>query len=155
MNEKKIENNSVFKERLRTLMKETKVTQQSLADALKTSRKTVSLWCIGYAVPDKFNIERLTEYFGVSKEWFFGESDKRDERKEMLAKFDRNFSFSPFLLRFVETIEDLSGKTLMFEEDGDSFEEYVSDCIKECLSIAEKKGIEMQDRKSIIRRKKR
>ena len=155
MNEKKIEDNSVFKERLRKLMEETKVTQQSLADALKTSRKTVSLWCIGYAVPDKFNIKRLTDYFGVSKEWFFGESDQRDERREMLARFGRNFTFNPFLLRFVETVEDLSGKTLMFEEDGASFEEYVSECIKECLSIAEKKGIEMQDRKSIIRRKKR
>ena len=60
--------NKVFVERLRLLMNEKGLTQQILAGELKTSRKTISLWCIGRGFPNSHNLNALLDYFDVSKE---------------------------------------------------------------------------------------
>ena len=170
MSEKR-KDNPIFRTRLKQLLKERDLNQGKFADELTKllgkedeegiSRRTVNFWCNGKAYPTEENLTAICAFFNVRKSWLYGESKYRTEREEMIVNWDKKFKSMDkdgkitASINFLENLEVLSGKTLMFEEDGTSFEEYVSECIKECLSIAEKKGIEMQDRKSIIRRKKR
>lgn len=168
MSEKR-KDNPIFRTRLKQLLKERDLNQGKFADELTNlliakdeeneergiSRRTVNFWCNGKAYPTEENLTAICEFFNVRKSWLYGESKYRTEREEMFSKYDEIYKVDADIIEFVEIIERKSKKSLMFEEDGTSFEEYVSECIKECLSIAEKKGIEMQDRKSIIRRKKR
>ena len=83
--------NKIFVERLRLLMNEKGLTQQILADELKTSRKTISLWCIGRGFPTSNNLDSLLRRFNVSKAWLIGESENRNEKfiEERISELEK------------------------------------------------------------------
>ena len=158
MSEKR-KDNPFFRKRLKELIKERDITQDQFALELtkllgkeeedSISRKTVSFWCNGKAYPTEENLTAICDFFNVRKSWLYGESKYRTDREEMIAKWDEK----PLLtvretksLQFVELTEELSGKVLHFE-DGKSIEEYVAECVESCITIAEKNGIGIEDRK--------
>lgn len=153
MKEKRIDN-PVFREHLKMLMKEQHITQMVLAEKLNTTRKTISLWCIGLGYPDKYNLDRLTRFFNVSKEWLYGESEYRNGKEKMISSIDNSFSVNPFPIRFVETIEDITNKKLLFENDN-QFDNYVSKCIESNISIAEKMDIKIEEKTKIEKKKRK
>lgn len=59
---------------IRELRKEKGITQEQLAEALNTSRRTVSRWETGVNMPDLDVLPQLAEFFGVDiRELFYGE----------------------------------------------------------------------------------
>lgn len=145
--------NTTFIERLKLLMKEKNVTQQALANALKISRKTISLWCIGKGFPDSYNLNALLSYFGVSKEWIIGESDFRNETERFLSKCNEKYNIDLDALNLVEIIEAKSQKNLYFE-DKEQFDSYIAQIIDYATSLANEMNIEMKAMQKTRRRKR-
>ncbi len=63
--------------KLRILRKERRLTQQELADNLGVKRATISNYEIGRRSPHLSELERISEYFGVSLD-YFGVATKDD-----------------------------------------------------------------------------
>ena len=57
---------SPFPKKLRMLMGERDVTQETLAKHLDVTRQTISLYANGQAVPDIYKAQLIADYFGVS-----------------------------------------------------------------------------------------
>ena len=166
MSEKR-KDNPIFRKRLKTLLIERNINQGELADELTKllgkeeeegiSRRTVNFWCNGKAYPMEENLTALCDYFNVRKSWLFGESKHRTDREEMIANWDKESGITAkdtSSIQFIECLEDLSGKTLKFE-DGESMNDFVSELVKIGISMAaEKNGIEMEDRKITKRKRK-
>ncbi len=158
MSEKR-KDNPFFRKRLKTLIKDRNITQDQFALELSKllgkeeedsiSRKTVSFWCNGKAYPTEENLTAICDFFNVRKSWLYGESKYRTDREEMLSELDKKHLISvreTKSLQFVETLEELSGKLLHFEDEK-SIEGYAAECVESCISIAEKNGIGIEDRK--------
>ena len=58
--------NLKFKENLRLLRKENKITQEQLAKSLDTTLKTVSHWETGYTEPSLAQLLKIAEIFGIT-----------------------------------------------------------------------------------------
>ena len=56
-----------FKDRLKTLRSERKISQQALADAIFVSRSAVAKWENGLGIPSKDSYFALLEYFEIRK----------------------------------------------------------------------------------------
>lgn len=80
-----------FPTRLRTLMKERKVTQKELADAVDMRPQTISLYTQGQSAPDINCLKKMAEYFSVSADWLLGLSEERstDEDIKRICKATR------------------------------------------------------------------
>ena len=165
MSEKR-KDNPIFRKRLKMLLIEKNINQGELADELTKllgkeeeegiSRRTVNFWCNGKAYPMEENLTALCDYFNVRKSWLFGESKHRTDREEMIANWDKESGITAkdtSSIQFIECLEDLSGKTLKFE-DGESMNDFVSELVKIGISMAAEKGIEMEDRKITKRKRK-
>lgn len=59
-----------FKEKLKTLRKEKKLSQQKLADAIFVSRSAVAKWENGLGLPSHDSLEALTHFFEVEDDYF-------------------------------------------------------------------------------------
>ena len=57
---------SPFPKKLRMLMGERDVTQETLAKHLDVTRQTIALYANGQAVPDIYKAQLIADYFGVS-----------------------------------------------------------------------------------------
>lgn len=157
MSEKR-KDNPFFRKRLKELIKERDITQDQFALELtkllgkeeedSISRKTVSFWCNGKAYPTEENLTAICDFFNVRKSWLYGESKYRTDREEMIAKWDKKYSqeIDKDGLNFIQIIEDSSGKTLFFS-DGEEIGKYLKECVESCITIAEKNGIGIEDRK--------
>ncbi len=157
MSEKR-KDNPIFRTRLKELIREKNITQEQFALELTKllgkeeedciSRKTVSFWCNGKGYPTEKNLTAICDFFNVRKSWLYGESKYRTDKEEMIAKWDKNYSskIDKDGLHFIEIIEETSGKTLLFN-DGEEIGKYLKECIETCISIAEKNGIGIEDRK--------
>lgn len=66
-----------FPSRLRILMSESSVTQQTLAECIGVSRQSVSCYCDGSTYPDWETIVNIADYFQVSTDWLLGRSEVR------------------------------------------------------------------------------
>ncbi len=60
--------NNNFKNNLKSLRKENKITQQDLAKALHITLKTISHWETGYTEPSISQILELADFFHVDLE---------------------------------------------------------------------------------------
>ena len=157
MSEKR-KDNPFFRKRLKELIKDRDITQDQFALELtkllgkeeedSISRKTVSFWCNGKAYPTEENLTAICDFFNVRKSWLYGESKYRTDREEMIAKWDKKYSqeIDKDGLNFIQIIEDSSGKTLFFS-DGEEIGKYLKECVESCITIAEKNGIGIEDRK--------
>ena len=61
-----------FNEKLISLRKDKRMSQQDLADALNVSRQAVSRWEVGTAIPSMDNLLALSKLFGVPTDELIG-----------------------------------------------------------------------------------
>lgn len=62
----------MLSERLKTLRKEKKITQQKLANLLGVSSGTIAMWETNKREPDFETLNRIADYFGVSTDYLLG-----------------------------------------------------------------------------------
>ena len=63
--------------RIRELRKESRLSQQALADQIGVFRNTISNWETGYSQISLENAQNVAEYFGVTIDYLLGsESDQ-------------------------------------------------------------------------------
>ncbi len=82
MNEACIERNvkknmADLKKRLTLLRRESKITQDILADELKVPRSTIAAWELGVRKPKAAQLWQLAEYYGVTVDYLLGFADER------------------------------------------------------------------------------
>ena len=58
-----------FPSRLRILMDDFSITQQTLADYIGVSRQSVSCYCDGSTYPDWETIVKIADHFEISTDW--------------------------------------------------------------------------------------
>lgn len=84
--------NCPFAKRLAQLRQEKGLTQQKLADILKCSKSTISLYETGDTVPDAKNIVGLCDIFGVSCDYLLCQTDYRRPENERLTIEEMGYS---------------------------------------------------------------
>ena len=84
--------NCPFAKRLAQLRQEKGLTQQKLADILKCSKSTISLYETGDTVPDAKNIVGLCDIFGVSCDYLLCQTDYRRPENERLTVEEMGYS---------------------------------------------------------------
>ena len=84
--------NCPFAKRLAQLRQEKGLTQQKLADILKCSKSTISLYETGDTVPDAKNIVGLCDIFGVSCDYLLCQTDYRRPETERLTVEEMGYS---------------------------------------------------------------
>ena len=65
----------IFKERLKEMRIEKKLSQKELAEALSVSQRSISSWETGFRQPDFETLEKIAKYFGVSADYLLGLTD--------------------------------------------------------------------------------
>lgn len=84
--------NCPFAKRLAQLRQEKGLTQQKLADILKCSKSTISLYETGDTVPDAKNIVGLCDVFDVSCDYLLCQTDYRRPENERLTVEEMGYS---------------------------------------------------------------
>ena len=64
-----------FSEKLKQLMKELNISQQTLAQAIGYTQRAVSKWINGQAEPSATAIVRCAQYFNVTTDYLLGLED--------------------------------------------------------------------------------
>lgn len=79
--------NAAFAKNLRTLIDETGISQQVLADSLpmKRTRQAISQYAAGITTPDYETLIEIARYFNVSVDWLIGYSSVRSSSPELRA----------------------------------------------------------------------
>ncbi len=78
----------LFSERLGALIREKGIQQNNLADILGVSESTVGKWLLEKAMPRMGAIQKLADYFGVSKSYFLEKDDTEKKNGEAGAGGD-------------------------------------------------------------------
>ena len=73
-----------FSEKLKELRKMRHLSQQKLADELKTSQSSIAAWELGTREPDFKTIEKIANYFNIPMQDLFP-SETPDTRTEYMA----------------------------------------------------------------------
>lgn len=74
----------MFKDRLKQLREENKLTQKELGDKIYVSRSAICKWEMGSGIPSDVNLKALCEFFNVEEEWLLD----RNDMKEMVEKLN-------------------------------------------------------------------
>lgn len=80
-----------FSQRLRTLRKEEKLTQQNLADIINVKRATIAKWESKNAVPDIDTLQKIAVYFKTSIDYLIGKTNKRQSEEENIIESEPSF----------------------------------------------------------------
>ena len=75
-----------FPSRLRQLMDERKASQQEVEDSVGISRQAVAQWKDGKTIPDAYNFQKVSEFFGVPYDYMLGKSDSRVHENMLLSE---------------------------------------------------------------------
>jgi len=75
-----------FAVRLSQLLKETKTTLPTIAEAIGVSRQAVGLWKLGKTVPDLMDFIKVADYFGVSLEYMAGRTEQKIYTKDQIEQ---------------------------------------------------------------------
>ena len=65
----------LFKERLKELRVERKLSQADLAKELNISQRSISSWETGFRQPDFETLERIAKFFDVTADYLLGLGD--------------------------------------------------------------------------------
>ncbi len=65
----------LFKEKLKELRIENKLSQQELAAQLNVSQRSISSWETGFRQPDFETLEKIAKLFNVTTDYLLGISD--------------------------------------------------------------------------------
>lgn len=87
-----------FATRLKELRTEAKLTQQDLADTIKVSKSTISMYENGKRLPEYETLEAIADYFNVDMDYLTGKSDYEDlhsHAMKMTAR-ERNITVLPY-----------------------------------------------------------
>ena len=76
----------MFKDRLKQLREENKLTQKELGDKIYVSRSAICKWEMGSGIPSDVNLKALCEFFNVDEEWLLD----RNDMKEMVEKLNND-----------------------------------------------------------------
>jgi len=68
---------AIFPSKLSELMKERKVSQETLANAIGVKRQTVSLYKTGQSSPSADQLCKIAKFFNVSADWLLGLSEAK------------------------------------------------------------------------------
>lgn len=85
---KKVKNGDYFKafpSVLRGLIKDYRITQQTLADYLEKSRQAISCYCDGSSSPDWETLVKIAKFFSVSTDYLVGETSTKSPKTEIQA----------------------------------------------------------------------
>ncbi len=66
-------------EKVVTLRKRQKMSQEDLAEKLNVSRQTISRWENGTVVPDAYNVAKLSKAFGVTSDYLLNDDFDTDD----------------------------------------------------------------------------
>lgn len=80
-----------FSQRLKTLRKEEKLTQQNLADIINVKRATIAKWESKNAVPDIDTLQKIAVYFKTSIDYLIGKTNKRQSEEESIIESEPSF----------------------------------------------------------------
>ena len=64
--------------RIMQLRKEQNMTQKKLANILKVTRGTISMWEIGQRQPGPDTLQKLADFFGCSVDYLLGRTNVRE-----------------------------------------------------------------------------
>ena len=92
---------SIFAQRLKGLREEAGLTQEELAKKLKVSRSTLGSWEVGNRTPELNTAIKISNYFNVQLDYFWGETDSKTEKTRNEALLD---SLKPFIEHRENTI---------------------------------------------------
>ena len=67
--------NEPFPIALKILLDEKKISQKDLAEYLKVTRQTVSVYCLGYSSPDYKTLCKIADFFNVSTDYLLGRTN--------------------------------------------------------------------------------
>ena len=70
-----------FRERMKALRKEYKLTQQQLAYELNVSRSCIASWETGDRIPNIQNLKDMTDLYNVTSDYLLGFVEKRNETR--------------------------------------------------------------------------
>ena len=84
-----------FKDKLKSLREEKKLTQENLANEIYVSRSAVARWEAGLGIPSTDSVRLLCEFFKVSKEELF----PNDKAEELLV--DKNKKIKKHKVGFI------------------------------------------------------
>lgn len=76
----------MFSQRLRTLRKESGLTQSQLAQELGVSNKTISVYEKGTSLPTFDTLARIASYFDSTTDYLIGYSEERNPQIDKLSK---------------------------------------------------------------------
>lgn len=79
-----------FATRLKELRTEAKLTQQDLADTIKVSKSTISMYENGKRLPEYETLEAIADYFNVDMDYLTGKSDYEDLHSQAMKISTRN-----------------------------------------------------------------
>jgi transcriptional regulator with XRE-family HTH domain len=77
----KITFREVFAQNFNLLLKKRNVTQQMLADVLKTTRQAIAQYADGTAIPSIEKLYKISKFFNISLDWFFIHDNNKDLTK--------------------------------------------------------------------------
>lgn len=108
---------STFKERVRALRLENNLSQNGLAEKIKSSQKIIDYWEEGASEPKATFIIALADCFGVTTDYLLGReddlgnvnvnSDLSEEEKHILQVFrNANKNDKQLILRFIEFLAE-------------------------------------------------
>jgi len=100
-----------FDEKIIYLRRQSRVSQEALAEALNVSRQTISKWELGMSQPTMDMIVRLSDYFHVSTD-FLLRDDAQVGDKDALARLVIRF------LNSAQLMEDMSKELVEIARDG-------------------------------------
>lgn len=84
-----------FKENLKRLMKNKKMSKSDLARAVGVKRQTVNLWTVGNTVPKASHLIKLSDIFNCSVDEILGHCEKTPEilaLEEIITVFGREYT---------------------------------------------------------------
>ena len=100
-----------FDEKIMYLRRQSRCSQEALAEALNVSRQTISKWELGMSQPTMDMIVRLSDYFHVSTD-FLLRDDAQIGDQDVLARIVIRF------LNSAQSMEDMSKELVEIARDG-------------------------------------
>ena len=90
-----------FKDRLKLLRKERKLTQEALGRAIHISRSAIAKWEAGLGIPNEESVEALCEFFDIHREELFPDLRLEELLIEKNVKISRHKRGNAILLAIV------------------------------------------------------
>jgi len=105
---------TVFSKRLQILLDESQKTQKELAEYTGVSHQAVSQWRNGQNVPDIYKFKKIAEFFGVSYDYLYGDTESRNHENMVLVN---ELGLSEKAIEQIKRAQGLSRVISAFHED--------------------------------------